>query len=229
MTMRRSIVISIAGLIAASVIGYLCLPKEPRYQGRALSEWIEESRRAYLMWARGDPKRRLSDYSEWQIATNAVQQIGTNAIPQLLRWASAHDSKTRQKLIIWLRMHPSFHFRIRSAEERQLAAYFGFSLLGRTAEPAWPGLVQLTHEREPDSRRCGMDCLIITKADSATLRPVLRDLVKDPDEKVRRTAAGELHYFFPGDAAALGIYKDYPYIEGRPTVETYMFPASPFP
>src|SRR5579863_7186021 len=90
----------LAVFLAAGLIVYLCIPKEPRYQGRTLSQWMADFT-ATSPSPTPDPKR--------EAAAHAVYQIGTNAIPWLLRWASAKDSKPKAAAIRWINSHSFMH------------------------------------------------------------------------------------------------------------------------
>jgi len=60
--------------------------REPRYQGRPLSTWLGE-----FEW---NSERGLP----CEPATEAVRQIGTNALPFLMRWYSYEPAPWREKL-----------------------------------------------------------------------------------------------------------------------------------
>ncbi|HSY19131.1 MAG TPA: HEAT repeat domain-containing protein [Candidatus Acidoferrales bacterium] len=109
--------------------------KEPYYDGKPLSQWL--------------CCEPLED------AQNAVQQIGTNAIPTLLdmvgitektarRVASHLDSKTIQSNV------RSEDFRIDDLQD--VAVRRGFAVLGTNAESAIPKLTKLLEGEETSSR-----------------------------------------------------------------------------
>ena len=79
---RRRVIVLVAALIAFAILTLLLWPDtsgEPRYKGRKLSDWVV----SYPEAAReADP---------------AVQAIGTNAIPWLLRWIQYEPSPARRK------------------------------------------------------------------------------------------------------------------------------------
>ena len=79
---RKTIIIwslIILGVIGIGMRDHLSNPKEPSYQGRSLSEWLNES----------DELK----------AREAVAQIGTNAIPFLLKSVASEDSSLKKKLL----------------------------------------------------------------------------------------------------------------------------------
>ena len=72
---RRNGLIVLA-LIAASVAGYLSWPREPVFEGRTLSDWLEEVIASHH-------ERPSAEAGE---AVSAVRSIGPSAVPHLLRW-----------------------------------------------------------------------------------------------------------------------------------------------
>ena len=70
------VILASAGLL---VVGSLP-PREPLYQGKPLSYWLQGC-------IGTNPSSR-----SWRQSTDAVQAIGTNAIPTLLRLLQAQDS-----------------------------------------------------------------------------------------------------------------------------------------
>jgi hypothetical protein len=153
---KRSVAISLAAFLIAGVIIYLCTPKEPRYQGRTLTQWLqlstEDSRFLYIF--AGSPPD-----SEFLRTQAAVQAMGTNAIPFLLKWSYASDSKIGGKIISWLNAHLPERFQIWDAERRRVASDTGFGLLGAKARPAWPVFVQWTYDKDSERRALGLHFL----------------------------------------------------------------------
>src|SRR6185503_2169133 len=94
--MRKTRATAITAL-ALATLGVLWIlssagEREPVYQGKTLHYW-------------------LSDY--WPGVSHpteqnkiAVRQIGTNAIPILLRWISAKDRPLKAKMVTWISRHP---------------------------------------------------------------------------------------------------------------------------
>lgn len=211
----RVSLLGLAAILAAGSIFYLCLPKEPRYQGRTLTDWLDQANTAYAL-SRGKPQND----PQWLSASNAVQQIGADAIPLLLKWVSANDSKPKAALILWLDSNPKLHFHVRSAAEYQITGHMGFALLGTKAKPAWPALVQLTSGKEPGRRFFGLFCLLVSKADKELVLPVCLRLIKDPDKSVQLNTAYWFHFFYPQEAEAAGVCQLAPELKSQPIVET---------
>lgn len=132
---RRRRVIAILCLVAAvSSIAILSRDKEPRYGGRALSEW-----------ARMRETRFPDDYGLTADANQAVRSIGTNAIPTALRWLSHEPSPiTRITWALLEKLPQSLksHF-ARKHDSRPWDAYEVLSVLGPEARCAIPELTRL--------------------------------------------------------------------------------------
>jgi hypothetical protein len=94
-------------------------PKEPSYQGKNLSAWLEDYARTEYAnepdwtpaWTEGDRQARAR-------AINAVREIGTNAIPWLLELVSSQDYK----------------------------GVLGFQALGPAGKPAVPALIAMMQD-----------------------------------------------------------------------------------
>jgi hypothetical protein len=205
----------ISALLVVGVIGInIYRGREPRYQGRTLTGWIDEA-----LTARTNSNHNLWDARKWQTAKEAVGNIGTNAIPSLLKWVTAEDSKPKAAVISWINSH-AFHLHLRSANERQMEAYCGIRLLGAKAKPACPLFLQWTYDPDRLVRRRGLVCLVNSKADKQTLLPVFQRLITDPDKGIRQITAYQFHYNYHEEAKTAGVYKLFPDYWGLPTIET---------
>jgi len=83
--------------LAMLLLGLVCylvfrLPREPVYQGKALSVWLQTYNSASGP-GRGSPA--------WKETDDALRHIGTNAIPLLLRMLRARDSGLKLRLVAW--------------------------------------------------------------------------------------------------------------------------------
>lgn len=79
-------------LVVASVALIWPGEKEPKYKGRTLTQWIVLHDRAT-----GRESVHKSDYNPvmLQEAEHAVHQIGTNALPWLIKWIQSVPSRSR--------------------------------------------------------------------------------------------------------------------------------------
>jgi len=83
-------------------------------------------------------------------ATEAMQQIGTNAIPILLRMLkSKEDSRYKLWLIQLVQKQHVIDFKWRTAQTRHSEAMYAFGDLGSQAKSAMPILLQIYNERRP--------------------------------------------------------------------------------
>jgi hypothetical protein len=136
---RRSIFL-VSCIIFAAITAFIFWPgeREPAYQGKTLSEWLAINGKSNISAAEADK------------AVRAIQTMGTNALPSLLRWVDYEPSATRtkmdslaDKLPGWMRQTRLVRrFVIDRGIFNAEYARGGFGLLGEQAKPALPALVQ---------------------------------------------------------------------------------------
>ena len=125
----------IAATLVCGVVGVLLLvlPGEPSYGGRRLSMWVEDV--------------TLPPYEEPAAsnAVHAIRQIGTNALPFLMRQLQTKNSPLRM-LGFWLKNKRFVNFlSTRSAAQVRFDAALALRALGPAAEPTIPELTRLLH------------------------------------------------------------------------------------
>ncbi len=212
-------------LVVVLVLGCMSLAifraREPRYQGRTLSEWISDGAGALGTFRAKPNADRFHPETDpdWQVASHAVKQMAPDAIPFLLRWVEAKDPPLKVTVIDWLNHHLSFHMSARSASGDHDVAQLGFWLLGSESKPAWPVLINWTHSTEPDRRLLAFVCLTASKPDQETLMPVLLRMIHDPNKEVQFTASQVCVYMNPQAAEASGVYKMFPVLKKPPTYQ----------
>ncbi|MDB6023580.1 MAG: domain containing protein [Pedosphaera sp.] len=156
---RRILTIALLFAVLSGFVWLILHPKEPIYQGKTLSFWLEQYYRnkdiQYLT-----PTNRIALRNE---ARTALVQIGTNATPYYLKLVGARISRVQERLlrsswpyhIPWMRA--SY---IRWVQERDRAditkkGLSGFEILGTSGAPAVPDLIRLLSTGEdvlsPDS------------------------------------------------------------------------------
>jgi len=82
----------VAAVLAVIIIAFWPEKKEPEYRGKKLSEWLPTYDGPEVVWRRGDP---------WTPAgREALRQIGTNAIPCLIRWIRYERPVWKDKVAI---------------------------------------------------------------------------------------------------------------------------------
>jgi len=142
--MRKRYAILFATIILAFVAGLawrLSLPREPTYQGRPLSYWLE-----------GYSTADISETSQ-QSADTAMREIGTNAIPTPLRMLQEDDSHLKLKFFSVVEKQHFIKIHHLPASEINYRGMKGFQILGANAKGAVPALIKI-YEAE-DSRASG--------------------------------------------------------------------------
>jgi len=91
----RIVMVLCALVVGVGAVAFWAGEKEPEYQGKKLSEWVQ----AYI------PKAYFSRYpadaaahSKSHEAEVAIRHIGTNALPQLMKWINAETPEWRGRL-----------------------------------------------------------------------------------------------------------------------------------
>ncbi len=125
-------------LLAAVMAGFsVCVwhSREPVYQGKRLSKWLEEI----------DPNE-LDDQevpSNSTLAAEAVRQIGTNAVPVLLTMLQTRDSSLMRIWIDISHLIPGWSKSFVTDNTIHRRAVLGFKVLGNQAVAAIPRLTVL--------------------------------------------------------------------------------------
>ena len=118
-------------LLAGMLLATGRAPKEPVYQGKALTQWIREA-------------HDVGIFEQTDETNAAMLAMGTNAVPFLLKEFSRPISRWRERLYAWVNSHAGVH--VRTDEERVRLAGQGLMLLGTNAAPALPVLVRYQHD-----------------------------------------------------------------------------------
>ena len=133
MKMSRKKLLIIAGSVCFVLAVILSLSsREPTYQGRRVSLWLEDYSQHWVGSKRGEP------------AKVALQHLGTNAIPVMLRWIQYEPPRYwRDNTKVWVRALKKLPFLSRSIERKQLraaGALYAFQDMGPRADCAVPEL-----------------------------------------------------------------------------------------
>jgi hypothetical protein len=151
---RRRVAGSIICLVAAVGLYFVLRPAtEPSYQGKALSEWVEEIAKSRFYGQRPDwePKYR-----------EAIQHMHAEAIPFLLKWLREDPTVGLRRFLRVRSWLPSFlqTSRLVARVERKLAAHNmpdyraagsegALILLGKGARPALSELIRIFCDTSP--------------------------------------------------------------------------------
>jgi len=178
---KRGILLAVLFVALIGGLGWLVLrPREPIYQGKPLSAWLEQYRLSFsTLFASPNSQARLE-------AENAIRQIGTNGLPLLLRLISARDPPLTKQLLAhlpkpWL-TRLQLQRRAWQDHQRGLA---GFFILGPLATPAVPALVTLVNDPDPDARATAVSALVQFGPEAHAAVPGLLKCLNDPRRAVR--------------------------------------------
>jgi hypothetical protein len=178
----------ITGLIVVALAFHWLRGSEPRYHGRRFSAW--------LIIAADGPNGGPEELKE---AEEAVQAIGTNAIPTLLTWlkTSPHRSRTIHqiagKVEEFAPFVPAQDMLDKISPDRVGLAYYGFELLREKAAPAIPALVQMMQDTSIIAERREVCAFIVGGLGEAGLDELLALLAKGGE--ARRLAVIGMHEF----------------------------------
>jgi hypothetical protein len=146
---------------------------ELRHQGKPLSFWL-----------RGFESEMME--ARWQSA-EALRQIGTNALPQLIAQlrqpVSRQEPRWRQTLRTLLGKQSLIKIRVPRPPDRRVEALAALDALGPMAKAAVPDLEALLHENPPDHRAI----MVLARIGPEALPALNRALTND--EKVIRHGA----------------------------------------
>ncbi|MGO9468319.1 MAG: HEAT repeat domain-containing protein [Isosphaeraceae bacterium] len=177
--MKRKTVVVGAAVLASAGLGIWFSrpvgPREPVYQGKALSAWLDDRR------ATPQGPVVLSDQ-----AVAAVRAIGPAAVPTLLAWLRASDSSFSRSAKILLEWRLKLPVRVPTNQDKRMRAMYGFRALGSAASAAFPELVAIALD-SPDEWQRGDAINALTDSDADTMRRIAGSL-KSPDREVRLRA-----------------------------------------
>jgi HEAT repeat protein len=180
----------LVGLLLAVLVATIIWPwqREPEYKGLTLSKWAE---------ARPGDSRG---------ATEAVRQMGTNALPWLVKWVVNEPLSPWQSKVLKIvakfptRMGGGYAQKSLSGFERQRRArlaWDGLHFLGPDARAAVPDLVKMAS----DSRyaQSGKTAVTILSGIGEEAVPGLLAILRKPQAPGRRSAIGYFHTTHTGD------------------------------
>ena len=190
--MRKKHRILFATLVVAllGAIAWVALRRnepEPIYQGKSLSEWL----------AIYDPTNTVRSPEDLQATQAAIREMGTNAIPVLLRMMRTQDPRWKEWLINLARRQsvvPVRHVSSASLHER---AALGLTVLGHQADSAIPDLIQIYDQNlSPDSQASVVRVLALLGPSARAAVPSLIRGATNTNEVVRANviyALGKIH------------------------------------
>jgi len=174
--------ILIAALLVVLLCGFgwwLLRPREPSYQGKSLSAWLDD-------YSRDDG---LSNTDE------AVRHIGTNAIPMLLQMLRAHDSQLKKKCIELLGRQHFMTIKISTSEDKNAMATIAFEALGPQGANAVTQLTKI-YDESSDNQWAAASCIASIGPPAKSAIPSLLTGLKSREVSVRGAtiwALGRIH------------------------------------
>src|SRR5512133_2428574 len=164
------------------------VPREPVYQGKALSEWLQTYNPGSAS-GRGSPA--------WKATDDALSHIGTNAIPFLLKRLRAHDSSLKLRFVALAQKQHLIKIHFVPAATRSIEASRAFIVLGNTAKDAIPDLIKAYEETESvEARSTIEDVFAWVGPDARPALPLLLRAATNSNNRVRANALwalGEIH------------------------------------
>jgi hypothetical protein len=182
MRKRVQIALAVVLVMLVGVIGWQVLHlREPGYQGKPLSHWLEsQARNGYL-----------NDETE-----GVIRQIGTNGIPTYLGMMAYKESPIKLRLIAHLPQQWQDRFHPHRVENNRLLGAYGLSVLGKEAKSSVPALTDLLNDKNPDVRYSAVYALQCLGPVAREALPSLINCLKDPEFKVQSEAImclGNIH------------------------------------
>jgi len=178
--LRIVVAVLLVGIL--SVICWQVLrPRVPAYQGKTLKIWLEESLLAYNYTT---PPTEESMAAREEVGT-AIRQIGTNAIPLLVKMATDKASPLKSRLIMIARRQRWVATHLHTDHENQEMAVFGFYALGSLAKDAVPALIDLLGDSDVETRLHAADGLGNIGPTAKAAVPYLIPFLNDTNRIVR--------------------------------------------
>ena len=195
-------------LLAGAVAWWAAADREPVYQGRSLSQWLESypvipvmygdgATPRYVPWGFGGfepnfPFFPVPDESDAEVraAHDAVRHIGTDAIPTLLRMLRARDSALKGKAMDLFDRQNLIQIRWTKAEELNKRAVWAFYALSNKAEGCVTKVVEIANQNiSPESQACSVQALGFIGPGAKAAIPSLLKWATDADSYDTRRCA----------------------------------------
>jgi HEAT repeat protein len=187
MIKRVYIALAVLLVILAGVIAWQAMRlREPVYQGKRLSVWLEILYR----------ERMANHYDDRD--EQPIRRIGTNALPMLIERLHAQDTRLKQVMMTWAGKQKLVHFNFKSADQRRQEAVFGYEALGPLASAQVPSLSDtLANDPFLSVRQAAASALGGIGPEARLTTPALFRATKDKDFGVRNNAFWALSRILP--------------------------------
>jgi HEAT repeat protein len=182
MEKKRAIWLGVMLLVIAGGLSWeIWRTREPMYEGKPLSYWLD----CYAPLNRTETSVQQADH--------ALQAIGTNAIPTLLRMLQRKESPLKLRIVALLEKQYIFKIKSPSAFEQIVEAGSGLQALGANAKPAIPGLIQIFQGQASDESRIAAATTLGTIGRPARdAVPILVSSLTNQNDTTRSSVIGAL-------------------------------------
>ena len=198
---KRITVLAVAALLAlVGVIGWQVLrpSDEPVYKGKRLTKWLVPH-----------PYLELNSSTTGILtpeAEEALRQIGSNAVPTLLRMLRARGSALKVKLMGLVQSQHVIKVEYIPANIWNASALEGFKILGSDGQSAVPELIRIASDNfSATSTSCAILSLVKVGPAARQAVPYLAHWVTNSDKRLRFYSGMVLRDIDPEAAAKAGI------------------------
>lgn len=171
---KRRAVFAVLGVSVLCVAGYALRTPEPTYQNRRLSSWLRD-----FDGGTNSPRN----------AAAALEKMGTNIYPQMVRMLHVRDSGFKLKLIELSKKQHLIDFGLTPAIHQHRRVLDAFQALGSRATPAIPALLQLCEHNDDSDRLNAVMCLGYILEDPDRVVPALTIRLRDSSFVTRKWVA----------------------------------------
>jgi hypothetical protein len=228
---RLRIVGIVIGVIAVGwFISHALGRREPQYQGRALTQWLDDLLRLENRdWLeRGD----LEQHPTWLATKDALNYMGKDALPFVLDDLVATPSRTTRVLASaashkaiaavlkkkWAdEIEASLEEERLRTSNRHLRALCAFRAMGSNARSAEPTIVKLTEHEDHIMRLRAFNALQSMNPEKEVFMPVAKRLLSDRDRDIQYFSAACIRRLYPDELEAAGVYKLFPTMRAETT------------
>lgn len=175
-TKRKRRTLIAIGIIAFTALAWLFMrPSQPTYDGETLTHWI-----AVL---------GSSDTDEEAHAFAAIQAIGTNGLPTILRLLESGDSGMKFRCLRLIGHVPFLNLRFDTAAEKRQKGKLALILAGEEAQhSSIPALAHLSRAADAGVRLTAVDCLSQFMFNEPEVLSALEAAQSDADAQVSTKA-----------------------------------------
>lgn len=179
--LRAGIAVALLGL-GLFVLAVVWRPAEPCYQGKSLNQWIESNYSSITTSGATAPSSKAQ-------AEEAIRQMGTNALPTLIRMIQARDSFIKRMLMDLAAKQHFLKLNFTPVNRLRFGAALSYEILGAAAKVQVPQLTNiLTNSNIPQVRQCAATALGFIGEEAKSAAGALLVTAKDQDAQVRNSS-----------------------------------------